>query len=292
MCRGMTLLLLAAGAYGSLAVLIKAAVLAGVNAETALALRFTIAPPIWWAVILTRRSPLRIPWRPAFLAAAIGMLLYAPNAFIYYQGTARVPGAIAAMVVALVPVMVAVLSRLLLQERLGTLGRVALVLVVIGGVLLAGGSRGRVDPFGVLLLLVAVGLYSLYIVVSVRATRVLSPLVATACVTTGAGVLSLLWSGLSGRLDLGFAPAGWAAVAGLILLPTLLGMFAFLAGAEVVGAARAAIVTALEPLAGVLLAVLFLGDRLSALQFTGGGLLILAALLVQEERRRLERRDA
>lgn len=290
MRRGMLLLLLAAVSYGSLAVLIKGAVQAGVNAETVLTLRFTVAPPIWWAVILARRSPSRIPVRPALLAAAIGMLLYAPNAFIYYQGTARVPGAIAAMAVALVPVMVAVLSRLLLQERLGALGRIALVLVVIGGILLAGGSRGRLDPLGVLLLVVAVGLYSLYIVVSVRATRVLTPLVATACVTTGAGVLSLVWSGLSGRLDLGFAPAGWAAVAGLILLPTLLGMFAFLAGAEIVGAARAAIVTALEPLAGVLLAVLFLGDRLDTLQFVGGGLLIIAALLVQEERRRLERR--
>jgi len=277
-------LALAAAGSGSLVVLIKGAVAAGLNAETALVLRFTLGGLVWWTVLLTRRQSLWPGARGAAQAAGLGAFVYAPLSLTYYWGTARVPGSLAAMAVAGTPVLVGLLAWLFLRERLGWLGWLSLVLAVVGGVMLAGGLGGRADPVGFFWLGVAVLLYSLYIVLSTPLTHALSPLVTTAYVIAGAAAFYWLWGGVTGRIDFGFAPGGWAAVAGLALFSTVLAMFAFLTGAKIVGASRAGIVGALEPVAGVVLSVLFLGDRPGLLQIVGGGLIILAAVLVQQER--------
>ena len=281
--HGVILLLVAALGYGSLVVLIKWAIAAGLNAETALTLRFTVAAAAWWLILLARRPKAWPGPRLAVKAMGIGALFYATNALFYYQGTARVTGSLAAMVVASVPVLVALLSWLLLGERLERRGWVALVLAVGGGVLLAGGPEGHADGVGLLWLGGAMLLYSLYIVVSTPLARAASSSVVIALVISGAAIFYWLWGGLSGRLDFGFDPAGWGAIISLALLPTVVAMFAFLAGAERVGATYAAIVNSLEPVVAVILTVLFLGDRPAPVQIVGGALVVVAAMLVQEK---------
>jgi drug/metabolite transporter (DMT)-like permease len=282
--RGVVWLVVSATSFGSLVVLIKGALATGLNAETALALRFTLAAVIWWAILAGRR---RHPWptvRQAAQAAALGGLVYAPNALAYYWGTARVSGSLAAINVAAAPVLVALLAWLLLRERLSRVGWLALVVAVAGGVMVAGSPEGRADPVGLLCLGLAVLLYSLYMVLSKPLTGVLAPPVATTYVIVGAAVVFWLWGGLAGRLDFHFTSAGWLAIAGLAVVPTVLAMSAFMAGVEILGATRAAIVNSLEPVVGVALSVLILGDRPDAVQIAGGGLVTLAAVLVQWER--------
>lgn len=287
--RGSIWLVIAASGYGSLVVLIKGAVAAGLNAETALALRFTVATLVWWMILLARRQ-FRWPGiRPAAQAAGIGAFFYATNALAYYQGTARVSGSLAAMAIAIVPVVVASLAWLVFRERLGLAGRLALALAVAGGLLLAGTPDEHINPAGLLWLGVAVLLYSLYIVFSAPATRGLPPPLATFYVIAGAALLYWIWGGLSGRLNFGFAPQGWISVIGLALVPTVLAMFAFLVGVGIVHATRAAIIGTLEPVVGILLSVLFLGDRPGFWQLVGSGLILLAAVWVQRERAQIHR---
>jgi drug/metabolite transporter (DMT)-like permease len=284
--KGIACLIVAAMGYGSLVVLIKWALRAGLNAETALALRFTIACLVWWVIAAAVVRPLWPGWRHAAGAATLGALFYAPNALCYYYGTSRVSGTLAAMAIALVPVLVALLARLFLGERLGLLGWLSLALAVVGTVMLAGGENGVADPLGLLGLGGAAVLYSLYIVLSAPVIRAISPLGAMPYVISGSTLFYWLWVALSGRLDMGFDPVGWWPIVVLALLPTVLAMFAFLVGSRAIGATRAAIVNSLEPVCGVMLAVIFLGDRPGWLQILGGVAVIAAALLVQVERLR------
>jgi drug/metabolite transporter (DMT)-like permease len=54
-----------------------------------------------------------------------------------------------------------------------------------------------------------------------------------------------------------------------------------MAGLPRVGAARAALMSTVEPVITVVLAVVLLGDRLSAIQVVGGVLVLLAVIIVQ-----------
>jgi drug/metabolite transporter (DMT)-like permease len=282
--KGVLWLTIAASAYGSSVVMIKSAVSAGLNAETAMAIRFTMATLVWAVILIARREHLWAGIRPVISAAGIGGLFYTANSLSFYRGTALVSGTVASVTVAIVPVVVAFFARIVLGESLGWRGWLALALSVVGGVVLAGGPAGSVDRIGLLWLGGAVLFYSLYVVFSTRLTRTLAPSLTAFYVISGSAVLYWIWGGLGHRFDFGFEPRGLLAIAALALVSTVLALSAFLAGAHIVGATRAAIVSALEPVVGALLAVLILGDRPTPLQIAGGALIIVAALLVQRTR--------
>ena len=69
------------------------------------------------------------------------------------------------------------------------------------------------------------------------------------------------------------------AVLALSLLGTVLAYLTFFAGLKRIGASNTAIVSTLEPIVGVLLALMVLGESLTPLK-TVGGILIIAAVLL------------
>ena len=79
-------------------------------------------------------------------------------------------------------------------------------------------------------------------------------------------------------------PAGGLAVGGMILLSTVIPVVTFLAGLQRVGPTQSALLSALEPVFTVALAVAFLGERLTGAQIAGSVLVITAVILLQRRR--------
>jgi drug/metabolite transporter (DMT)-like permease len=69
-------------------------------------------------------------------------------------------------------------------------------------------------------------------------------------------------------------------VAGIALVSTVVPVAAFLLGLRRVGPATASIVSTVEPLVTVALALLVFGERLTAVQALGGALVVGAVVLV------------
>jgi drug/metabolite transporter (DMT)-like permease len=74
--------------------------------------------------------------------------------------------------------------------------------------------------------------------------------------------------------------AGWAAVAGLVLLATVLPVTAFLAGIGRIGPSNASMLSTVEPVVTLTLAAFLLGEMAPALTWLGGGLILGAVLLL------------
>lgn len=289
--RGTVQLTLAFCAYGSLVVFIKAAVAAGINTQTALVLRFGIAALIW-SIILLAKGQLKWPGsRLGLQTLAIGAFLYGSNSATYYIGTARTSGSLAAIVLAMVPVVVAVLSQILLGERLGWIGWLALALAMGGSVLVAGAPTGRVDPEGLLWLGAAILLFALSIVCSKPVTQALSIPLGSFYIALGASLFHGVVGGLSRQLRFAFPPQGWLAVVGLAIFPTVMGTGGMLSGLSLVGATVTGILSTLEPVTGVVLSVLLLGEQLSPRQIVGSAVVLAAAVLVHLERSRSQADD-
>jgi drug/metabolite transporter (DMT)-like permease len=73
---------------------------------------------------------------------------------------------------------------------------------------------------------------------------------------------------------------GWATIAAIVLIATVLPVVAFLAGLERIGPTNAAMLSTLEPVVTVLLAALLLNETLQPLTLLGGGLILIAVLLL------------
>ena len=159
-----------------------------------------------------------------------------------------------------------------------------MVLVVAGGV--GAGEAVAIQPLGVLLGLAAAGCQ----VVFVTSTRgryrsVPSEQVMAWQLALVAAVCAL--ASLAAGADLGVPLAngrvlGLAFLTGLVAagIPSVL----FLVGIRAIGGTRAGILMLIEPLVGVTLAGLVLGETLRPIQAVGGGAILAAALLLQRAR--------
>jgi drug/metabolite transporter (DMT)-like permease len=185
----------------------------------------------------------------------------------------RVTSSLAGLIIALTPIIAAVLGVVLSQERLG-IGRLAgLGLGLAGVVALLGFDEQPVELWPAL----ALGLSALgYAVGPIIVVRKLAEAEASAVVVVSLIVAAILY--------LPFVPALWPAritldaslaVVALAVVCTALAFQLLFALIAEVGAARATVIAYLNPAVAVLLGVLVLGEPLSAALLVGF-LLILA----------------
>lgn len=281
--QGFGFVVTSATGFGLMAVMARLAYAGGATVPTLLFLRFTLGAATLWVWLALRRNLPGLPpetWAGLLLMGAAG---YAGQSTLYFSALTRIPASLTAMLLYLYPLLVSLLAWLLLHEPFTAAQVAALVssLAGLGLMLWQPGASVRYDPAGVAMGAGAALVYSFYILAGDRLLRRASPLHASAIVMTGAAA-TFLAAGLTGHsLYLRLTPAGWAGVLGLILFGTLLAILAFLAGLERLGATRASIVSALEPVVTVLSAWAFLGEGMVVRQLLGAGLVLAGALLVQ-----------
>ncbi len=98
-------------------------------------------------------------------------------------------------------------------------------------------------------------------------------------------VYALLLLGSGGSVSPLDLPAGtWPALLGLGLVSTAIAIQAFYAGVRRVGGARAALISTVEPVYTVVLAMILFGERLTPMQLLGGALVIGAVILAETGR--------
>jgi drug/metabolite transporter, DME family len=210
----------------------------------------------------------------------------------YFASIARVGVAIAVLVtLCTAPVMVALLSALLLRERLTGAIVLALACALAGTAMLiwvgpeTGGAR-RDTLAGVLLALGSAFGYTMLTLYSRTLSGRYHPLQP---ITIGfaAGALLLLPFALATGFVISYPAGGWALLLYLGLVPTALAYVLFLTGMRSVTATVASIATLIEPLTSTLLAWLLFGEQLGPLGVFGAALLLGAiGLLYRGESRR------
>jgi drug/metabolite transporter, DME family len=224
----------------------------------------------------------RIKWRDALVLGA-GLAVYQTA----YYGSIAYAGLAIGTVVTLGsgPVLISLAAWRVLGERISWRAGCAITVAVAGLLLLAGdGDKGG----GRLTLGLGCGLLSAagYAVVTIYSRWTGGALaggttsafaVAAVCVLPLAG-----WEGLLPSTGRTPETLGWLIFLGAV--PTALAYRMFFAGVTLIPATAAAVITLLEPVAGVLLAVGLLGEHIGPVALTGAALMIAAVALLSTDR--------
>jgi drug/metabolite transporter (DMT)-like permease len=283
--RGVALCLLSAVGFGLMAVFAKEAYSDGVSVLTLLAVRFTIAASAFWVIVAARRArgaSSAPPARRIVLAGlAMGAIGYAAQSGGYFGALTRIDASLTALLLYVYPALVFLGALALGRDHVDRRRLVALLLATGGAALvLAGSGTGDLDALGVALGLGSATAYAVYILVADSVTRRIDAFHVSALIATGAACT--LWAAglISGSLDLGFDAGGWGWIVGLALFSTVVPISAFLAGLPKVGPATASIVSTVEPMVSVGLAMVWFGERLGVVQIAGGALVLAAVVLL------------
>ncbi|MBI3749295.1 MAG: DMT family transporter [Chloroflexi bacterium] len=279
-------------AFGTLGPLSNIAYAAGMTSPTFAALRATVGAGVLALILLPRRSEcvplgrLRKLDRALLALIAVAQAALSLSIFAAYATMAVAP---VLAVYFCYPLLVAGASIALGRERLTRTRAVALgvalaglIAVVFGGA----GVSGRVSAIGLVLAGFAAACQATYLVVSRNGfTRVPSQQ-ATAIILAVAAVLMWL---VAAPIEIASARAGtwllsptvWVAVAVVGILGAALAKVWLLRGVRRVGGTRAAVLMLAEPVTGVILAGLLLGQGLTIPQLAGGIAVMVGAMLAQ-----------
>lgn len=273
---GIILITLSAAAFGTLAILGRFAYADGVNAVTILFFRFGLAAVVMLGYLFARGETLprgNVLW-PLIGMGAIG---YVGQSFSYLTAVQYASAGLVALLLYLYPSIVALLAVLFLREQFTRSKAAALSLAFVGTALTVGPGGGQV--LGIALAISAALIYSVYILVGVQVLKQVSAAQSSTVIFAAAGAMAGLLMAITGP-QLPHSSTGWAAIGGIVLIATVLPVVAFLVGLEQVGPTTAAMLSTVEPVVTVWLAVWLLAEPLQPLVLVGGALILAAVLLL------------
>ncbi|AZG15046.1 DMT family transporter [Cupriavidus pauculus] len=276
---GVLLIALSASAFGAMAIFARFAYAAGADVYGLLAVRFVVAA-VAMALVMRARGIRLPPWRRVLALAAMGGIGYVGQSYCFFTALNHAQASLVALLLYLYPLFVTLLAAVFLKEALTTPAVIALVLCSVGAGLTVGGGEG--EPIGIALGVAAAVIYSVYIVVGARVTAGVNAIATTTVICTAAALVyvtvGILRSGAGVPPQFPATAGGWLALVAIALVSTVLAILTFFAGLQKLGAARASMLSTLEPVVTVVLAALLLGEHIGPTQAEGGGLIVLGVL--------------
>jgi len=276
---GILLVVLSAAAFATLGILGRYAYADGMDALTIMALRFSLAALVMLILLAARRESLP-RGRGLLLLIGMGAIGYVGQAYCFLTALKYASPGLVALLLYLYPVFVTVLSAVWLREPITRRRAFTLGLALIGLALTVGPAGGQWR--GAVLAIPAALIYSVYILVGARVMREVSAIRSSAVIFLSAVAVSFHKKAANGPQQ----PAtgmGWAVIAAMVGIATVVPVVAFLAGMARIGPTSAAMISTLEPLVTVLLAALLLGETLPPVTLLGGALILAAVLILARD---------
>lgn len=279
--QGALLCLLTALVWSTTAIFSKLAYDAGVGVMTLVVVRNVVGAGCFWIIVAGQRRKLP-PSAMLVRGLALGMVGSAVQTLSFATALSRIDAGLAAMLLYTYPAMVMIGAVLIGREQATRRRGIALLIASAGVFLVLSGSfEDNVDPIGIALVLGAALAYTVSVLIGHSMLRQMPPLVLAGLQSGGAAITFTIAALVTSSLSFDFNPWAWLALAGLALIPTLVGASTSLAGVSRIGPTRASILFTLEVPMTVLLAALLLGERLRLSQLVGGALVLAAIVLLQ-----------
>jgi drug/metabolite transporter (DMT)-like permease len=273
---GVLLIAISAASFGTLAIFGRYAFANGIDTFTLLFLRFAISAILMGALLVARRESM--PTGKTLLQLiGMGALGYVGQSFSYLTAIRYASSGLVALLLYLYPAFVAILSSLVLHEKISRTKALALA-IALGGTAFTVSPEGGQLP-GILLAISAAAIYSVYIIVGTHVLKKVSAFQSSTVIFASAG---LVYGGLTaaGGAHMPGGLAGWGIIGGTVILATVVPVVTFLAGLQRIGPTNASMLSTLEPVVTVLLSALLLHETLKPITLLGGGMILAAVILL------------
>lgn len=282
---GFIQVILSGACFGALGFFGKKAYELNIAPGELLALRYSISAILTGLIILATNPKTLILNRFHLISSILlGVFGYALFSSLFFMALQGLSASLSVLLLYTYPVMVAVLSQFILKEHLGKLGVYALIIVSIGIVGLVWGEWAVSQPKFLLFGIGSAFFYALYIMYSRKYLSDVPAMPSSFYVQLGAGVILTLIHFRSFERPTFIITNHFLLIISMAIICSLMAMTLFLAGLRRLTSSETSILSTTEPLFGVLIAALFLGEKLTFIQVFGGFLILLGMVLIARKR--------
>lgn len=230
-------------------------------------------------LLLLLRQPIRIGRRPLAICTANGFV-YAVMLYCYIGAVQYLAVNLVILIYFIHPLMVGFIVAGLGYQRLTRWAYFALTGALVGLGLAIGFSGEGLNLAGVGLAVTAMVTAAITIIANGRAMQYTSGLTVAFYMLASAAATLLILFPFFGTMALPTTASGWLGLLGVAIGATT-GTIAFYCGMAWIGAVRAAMISNLEPVLGVIFAMTIVGESLTLIQAAGIAL-VLSSIIAME----------
>ncbi len=252
----------------------------GVNSMTLVALRNILALPVLAVIALKKDKTLEIPKKALPGIFWIGIMGMSITPLLLLSSYVFIDSSAATVIHFIYPAFVVVGGIIFLREKATVAGMLSLVLCV-GGIALFYDPNGGLNPIGAVLSLVSGLTMAVYVLLlSSFKYKEIPAATFSFYVSAVGGIVTLLICIISGNLALPNSLFGWGLCILFALSVTVGAVLLYQQSVFIIGGSRASILSALEPITGVVVGIFVLGDDSSIFKIVGSILVISASLMI------------
>lgn len=273
-------ILLSGFCFGFLGLFGKTALGKGVSPFEFLAFRYLTAAIMMAAFVLLRSRKISALWlgpKAVIMCLVLGILGYAVFSSFYFLALERISASMTVILLYMYPVLVSLGGTVFFKERVPRSRLPALPMAFVGLACLVWTDLQIGRPIGMIFGLLSAVFYSIYILLSSHWMKANDPMASTFWIQLGAGSTLFAYSFSSFSRAGEVLQTAWLQILLIAFVCSVLAMWLFLSGLLKVQNWEASLLSMAEPITGVALGVLILGESLGSLQWFGA-ILVLAAL--------------
>ncbi len=250
---------------------------------------FTISDMLFWRFFLA--SIFLIPflfiqdtWGAAslskiFLLFILGTVVYGVGAWCFFIAAKSIGTGLAMVIFFSFPLFVVLFDWLFHRQPVGFITFASIGIILLGLALLADHGSGTLTLSGFAFAILSGLGYAIYVMVGKKVE--VSPILSTFLLCTGSTVLFMFMAFYErGAFSLPL-PSDWISAIMLGVVCTLLPILLLLKAMQTISVTKASILGVLEPIATVIIGILFLEETITNQQWLGIAIVIAGALFVQ-----------
>lgn len=289
---GILFALVAAIGFSAKAILVKLAYIESVDAITLLALRMAFSLPFFLVVAAQanrNKHSVALTTRDKLAVIGLGLIGYYLASYLDFLGLQYISAGLERLILFLYPTMVVIISALVFKHKIGRTALFALVISYAGialvfmhdmHVLQHDALSGSVLVFGSALAYAVYLVGAGHTIARIGATRFTAYVMTVAC---AACLLQFAVTHSVAALDLPFRVYGLSIA--MAVFSTVLPAFLLAAAMRRIGSVHTSMIGSIGPVSTILLAYVFLGERMSLEQITGSILVLAGVLMISLKKR-------
>ena len=284
---GLVLVIFSAVTFGANPICARMVYSSGGDPQTFLFFRFTIASVFFVGMMFCQRR--HFPrGRLLFQLIVLGSVGMGGSGMLYYSALNMAPVNLVIVLIYLYPAIVTLLSAVFLKQPVTHLKKTALLLSFLGIACTVGLDQGG-QLLGIIMALTAATIFSVFLVLSGPVIRAVGVLPAATIISVVSALTYGLMTTYQG-IKLPVSATAWGIIVANAVFSGFIGNLAFFAGIKRIGASDTAIVSTLEIVVAVGLAMVLLNEYMTGAQVIGAMMVIGAIVMISLNDRKVSKR--
>ncbi len=263
---------------------------AGFSVSNMLFWRFAISSILITGMLLFARIKVKFNDPNLLKALVSSILFYSTGSALYFVACRYIGTGLSMVIFFIYPVFVTLIAWLFDRHKISNLHYISITCIVIGMICLLKPGEIQVELHGIVIAILSAVFYAAYIVTSKKQINQLHPLLSTLIICYSGTLVFLIIAFSEGNVLLPASFAVWQYVLGIAVVSTVLPILFLLKGMKYISAAKASILSGLEPIVVLIIGVSVLGEQISLLQLIGAIIVLFGALLINFDKELIKKR--